>query len=41
MSRVNALSTFGRMSWGTHFIIYPVSVGLYFGVYQPYKVKAD
>jgi hypothetical protein len=41
MSRTNALSAFGRMGWGTHFLIYPISVGLYFGVYSPYKAKAN
>ena len=41
MSRSNALSAFGRMGWGTHFLIYPISVGLYFGAYSPYKARKD
>ena len=41
MTRSNALSAFGRMSWGTHFLIYPISFGVYIGVYGPYKTKAD
>ena len=42
MSRANALSSFGRMGWGTHFMIYPTAVGLYFGAYKPYaKAQED
>mmetsp|Transcript_6862 Transcript_6862/g.9447 ORF Transcript_6862/g.9447 Transcript_6862/m.9447 type:complete len:125 (-) Transcript_6862:181-555(-) len=36
MSRSNALSALGRMGWGTHFLVYPTAVGLYFGAYKPY-----
>ena len=36
MSRANALSVLGRMSWGTHFFVYPSVLGLYVGVYKPY-----
>ena len=39
MSRSNALSAFGRMGWGTHFLVYPISLGLYFGVYSPYAER--
>lgn len=41
MSRANALSAFGRMSWGTHFLVYPVSLGLYLGAYKPYAAKQE
>ena len=39
MSRTNALSALGRMGWGTHFLIYPTSVALYFGAYKPYQAR--
>ena len=41
MSRSNALSAFGRMGWGTHFLVYPVSIGLYFGAYKPYQARQE
>ena len=41
MSRSNALSALGRMGWGTHFLVYPISVGMYFGVYKPYQEASD
>jgi len=41
MSRANALSAFGRMSWGTHFLAYPVAFGLYVGAYKPYAAKQE
>ena len=40
MSRSNAMSALGRMGWGTHFLVYPVSIGLYFGVWTPYSEKS-
>merc|ERR1711893_35399 len=41
MSRANALSTFGRMSWGTHFLVYPAALSLYVGVYKPYAQSKE
>lgn len=41
MSRSNALSALGKMGWGTHFLIYPVSAGLYFGAYKPYAARQE
>ena len=41
MSRANALSAMGRMSWGTHFLIYPTLAGLYFGAYKPYAQRKE
>lgn len=38
--RPNALSTFGRMSWGAHLLAYPALVGAYvFGV-KPYMANS-
>ena len=38
--RPNALSTFGRMSWGAHLMVYPILVGAYvFGV-KPYMANS-
>ncbi len=34
--RPNALSTFGRMSWGTHLLVYPGLAALYLYVVKPY-----
>ena len=41
MSRTNAMSTLGRMGWGTHMLVYPTAVAAYFGVYAPYKAKQE
>ena len=41
MSRSNALSALGRMSWGTHFLIYPTILGAYVGVYKPYAKEQE
>ena len=39
--RPNALSTFGRMSWGTHLILYPTLLaGYLFGV-KPYMKESE
>ena len=35
------MSTIGRMSWGTHFLVYPVALGLYIGAYKPYSAKQE
>ena len=38
--RPNALSTFGRMSWGAHLLVYPALIGAYvFGV-KPYLANS-
>ena len=38
--KVNALSTFGRMSWGAHLFVYPALLGAYlFGV-KPYMAES-
>ena len=39
MSRANAMSAFGRMGWGTHFLFYPIALGFYVGAYKPYSAK--
>ena len=41
MSRSNALSALGKMGWGTHFLIYPTSIALYFGAYKPYQARQE
>jgi len=41
MSRSNALSAFGRIGWGTHFLIYPTAAALYFGAYKPYAARQE
>ena len=41
MSRSNALSALGKMSWGTHFMIYPIAAGLYMGAYKPYAQRQE
>ena len=41
MSRSNALSALGKMGWGTHFLIYPISFGLYVGAYKPYQARSE
>ena len=39
--RPNALSTFGRMSWGAHLLLYPTLLGVYlFGV-KPYMKESE
>ena len=39
--RANALSTFGRMSWGAHLLVYPALLGVYvFGV-KPYMNESN
>ena len=35
------MSALGRMSWGTHFLIYPTLAGLYFGVWAPYSRQKE
>lgn len=39
--RPNALSTFGRMSWGTHLLVYPGILSLYLYVIKPYMKEND
>ena len=34
------MSAFGRIGWGTHFMVYPVALGLYFGAYKPYAARS-
>ena len=41
MSRSNAMSALGRMGWGTHFLVYPITLGLYVGVYKPYQARSE
>ena len=37
MSKSNALSQFGRMSYGAHLLLYPSLLGLYLFGYKPYS----
>ena len=39
MSRTNALSTFGRLGWGTHFLVYPTGLAVYYFGYLPYSER--
>ena len=41
LSRTNAMSALGRMSWGTHMLIYPTILGAYIGAYKPYAKKQE
>ena len=39
--RPNAISTLGRMSWGTHLLVYPGILSLYLYVVKPYMKESD
>ena len=41
MSRTNAMSTLGRMSWGVHALFYPTTLALYFGAWKPYTERSE
>ena len=35
------MSAMGRMSWGTHFLVYPVAFAAYVGAYKPYQARQE